>query len=148
MGEIAGRLHSQQKLLGKIVGVMFPALFGCRTPSELCRVRVGRAWPAGFSGLCPNVPGSSGSGAWRWRCWHRSGAMWRPEPATQSAGSGPGSGMTRCFTSMVSNWVWLAGGGAASKSVCCQALTGSCFWWSLAMVAWVPVDFAIDDLIR
>jgi hypothetical protein len=36
--EIEGRLRSQQKLLGKIVGVMFPALFGCRTPSELCRV--------------------------------------------------------------------------------------------------------------
>src|SRR5918999_2481238 len=37
--EIEGRLQSQQKLLSKIVGVMFPALFGCRTPSELCRVR-------------------------------------------------------------------------------------------------------------
>lgn len=37
--EIEGRLRSQQKLLGKIIGVMFPALFGCRTPSELCRVR-------------------------------------------------------------------------------------------------------------
>jgi hypothetical protein len=39
MAEIEGRLRSQHKLLGKIVGVMFPALFGCRTPSELCRVR-------------------------------------------------------------------------------------------------------------
>src|SRR6266702_7100678 len=39
VSEIEGRLQSQQKLLGKIVGVMFPALFGCRTPSELCRVR-------------------------------------------------------------------------------------------------------------
>ena len=37
--EIEGRLHSQQKLLGKIVGVMCPPLFGCRTNSELCRVR-------------------------------------------------------------------------------------------------------------
>src|SRR5262252_9247961 len=37
--EIAGRLRSQHKLLGKIVGVMFPPLFGCRTSSELCRVR-------------------------------------------------------------------------------------------------------------
>jgi len=32
-------LRSQQKLLGKIIGVMFPLLFGCRTSSELCRVR-------------------------------------------------------------------------------------------------------------
>ena len=38
VSEIEGRLQSQQKLLSKIVGVMFPALFGCRTPSELCRV--------------------------------------------------------------------------------------------------------------
>jgi hypothetical protein len=37
--EIAGRLRSQQKLLGKIVGMMFPTLFGCRTNFELCRVR-------------------------------------------------------------------------------------------------------------
>src|SRR5262250_2391047 len=37
--EIEGRLRSQRKLLGKIVGVMCPPLFGCRTNSELCRVR-------------------------------------------------------------------------------------------------------------
>jgi hypothetical protein len=37
--EIEGRLQSQQKLLGRICGVMFPPLFGCRTNSELCRVR-------------------------------------------------------------------------------------------------------------
>jgi DDE family transposase len=39
VAEIEGRIRSQQKLLGKIVGVMFPPLFGCRTNSELCRVR-------------------------------------------------------------------------------------------------------------
>jgi hypothetical protein len=37
--EIEGRLRSQQKLLAKICGVMFPSLFGCRTNTELCRVR-------------------------------------------------------------------------------------------------------------
>src|SRR5499427_4600625 len=37
--EIEGRLRSQQKLLGKIVGVMCPPLFGCRTTTELSRVR-------------------------------------------------------------------------------------------------------------
>ena len=37
--EIEGRLRSQHKLLGKIFGIMFPPLFGCRTSSELCRVR-------------------------------------------------------------------------------------------------------------
>src|SRR6266852_5138524 len=39
VAEIEGRLRSQQQLLGKIVGVMLPPLFGCRTNSELCRVR-------------------------------------------------------------------------------------------------------------
>jgi hypothetical protein len=37
--EIEGRLRSQHKLLGKIVGVMCPPLFGCRTNTELRRVR-------------------------------------------------------------------------------------------------------------
>jgi len=37
--EIEGRLRSQHKLLGKIFGIMFPPLFGCRTNTELCRVR-------------------------------------------------------------------------------------------------------------
>jgi hypothetical protein len=52
--EIEGRLRSQQKLLGKIVGVMFPALFGCRTPSELCRVRGWDLhWPSRILGALP-----------------------------------------------------------------------------------------------
>jgi hypothetical protein len=39
VAEIEGRLRSQHKLLGKIVGMMGPPLFGGRTNSELCRVR-------------------------------------------------------------------------------------------------------------
>jgi hypothetical protein len=39
VAELEGRLRSQKKLLGKIVGVMCPPLFGCRTNAELCRVR-------------------------------------------------------------------------------------------------------------
>ena len=39
VAEIEGRLRSQKKLLGKILGVMCPPLFGCRTNTELCRVR-------------------------------------------------------------------------------------------------------------
>ena len=35
--EIEGRLRSQHKLLGKIVGVMCPPLFGCRTLLKLAR---------------------------------------------------------------------------------------------------------------
>ena len=37
--EIEGHLRSQHKLLGKIVGVMCPPLFGCRTNTELCVCR-------------------------------------------------------------------------------------------------------------
>jgi hypothetical protein len=37
--EIEARLQSQQTLLSKIVGLMCPPLFGCRTNSALCRVR-------------------------------------------------------------------------------------------------------------
>jgi hypothetical protein len=37
--KIEGRLRSQKKLLGKLVGVMCPPFFGCRTNTELCRVR-------------------------------------------------------------------------------------------------------------
>src|SRR5712691_4805266 len=52
--EIEGRLRSQHKLLGKLVGVMFPALFGCRTPSELCRVRGwDKQWPSRILGALP-----------------------------------------------------------------------------------------------
>ena len=39
VAEIEGRLRSQQKLLSKIVGMMYPPLFGCHTNTELCRVR-------------------------------------------------------------------------------------------------------------
>jgi hypothetical protein len=39
VGEIEGRRRSQPKLLGTIVGLMFPTLVGGRTTSELCRVR-------------------------------------------------------------------------------------------------------------
>jgi hypothetical protein len=39
VAKIEGRLRSQHKLLGKIVEVMCPPLFGCRTNAELCRVR-------------------------------------------------------------------------------------------------------------
>src|SRR2546425_3152553 len=54
VAEIEGRLCSQQKLLGKIIGVMFPTLFGCRTPSELCRVRGwDKHWPSRLLGALP-----------------------------------------------------------------------------------------------
>jgi hypothetical protein len=39
VAEIEGRLQAQQQLLGKIVGLRFPTLFGARHPHELTRVR-------------------------------------------------------------------------------------------------------------
>jgi hypothetical protein len=86
VGEIAGRLRSQQQLLGKIVGVMFPALFGCRSPAEVCRVRGWDPhWPSRILGALPQR-------SWRKRL-RRLGLevlapLWRPvadkSPATQS----------------------------------------------------------------
>ena len=38
--EVEWRLQRVGKLLGKIFGVMFPTLFGCRTAYELTRVRL------------------------------------------------------------------------------------------------------------
>ena len=53
--EIEGRLRSQHQLLGKMLGVMFPALFGCRTPSEVCRVRGWDPhWPSRLLGALPH----------------------------------------------------------------------------------------------
>jgi hypothetical protein len=58
VSEIEGPLQSQQKLWGNIVGVMFPALFGCRTPWELCRVRGwDQNWPSRLLRVLPK------------RCW-------------------------------------------------------------------------------
>ena len=54
VAELEGRLRSQHKRLGKMVGRMFPALFGCRTPSELCRVRGwDKHWPSRLLGALP-----------------------------------------------------------------------------------------------
>jgi hypothetical protein len=52
--EIEGRLRSQQQLLGKIVGMMCPPLFGCRTNTELCRVRGwDKNWPSRLLSALP-----------------------------------------------------------------------------------------------
>src|SRR5262249_15173367 len=52
--ELEGRLRSPQKLLGKMIGVMFPALFGCWPPSEVCRVRGWeKQWPSRLLGALP-----------------------------------------------------------------------------------------------
>ena len=117
---------------------MFPALFGCRTPSERCRVR---GWakhgPSRLLGALPKrawlkrlrrlgLEGGSPSGV---MC----PTKIRPPRA---AGSGPGSGMTRCAARMGSSCGGSAGGGAASTSACCRALMGAGFWWGWAMGAW------------
>jgi hypothetical protein len=104
--ESAGRVRSPHKLLGKIVGVLCPPLFGCRTSSELCRVRgwnthgparlLGalptRAWlkrrrRVGLEVLMPlwrhvstKSPATQSRWQWRWVCddavCHTYGAQW------------------------------------------------------------------------
>jgi hypothetical protein len=48
--EVQWKLQAQAKLLGKIFGLMFPTFFGCRTISELTRVRV---WDKNLPGRIP-----------------------------------------------------------------------------------------------
>jgi hypothetical protein len=143
--EIEGRLHSQHQRLGKLVGVLFPALFGCRPPRSCVACGAGTSLgPPGCSGLCPNAPGSSGGGAWGWRWWSRSGTLWRPRARPpRGAGSGPGSGMTRCFTRMVSYW----GGGRGWSGQPKRVLSGIDGLLLLVVIGagrWVvPGDFAM-----
>src|SRR5712692_4247291 len=84
--EIAGRLRRHHQRLGTMVGMRFPALCGCRTPSALCR---GRGWdthgPARLRGALPKR-------SWLKRLRRLSQEVlepiWRPvahtSPATQS----------------------------------------------------------------
>ena len=138
MVEIEGRLRSQHKLLGKLIGVMFPALFGCRPPQSCAACGAGpSSGPHGFLGPCPNAPGSSGCSAWARRCWNRSGALSKTRaPPPRAAGNGRGCSRTPCSKNMGHSWDSLGHGGAASISVSCLALMDSYSWWSLAMVAW------------
>jgi hypothetical protein len=85
-GESAGRLRSQQKLLGTMIGVRLPALCGCRPPSTGCR---GRGWekqgPSRLRGAWPKR-------SWRKRLRRLALEVWEPlwrqvqdhSPATQS----------------------------------------------------------------
>lgn len=144
--EIQGRLRSQQKLLGKIVGMMFPPLFGCRTHAELCRVR---GWD---KNLPSQVLGALPKRSWLKRL-RRLGLevlvpLWRhvhdKSPATRSRGQ----------------WTWVVDDSVFKKYGRQLTLVGT--WWSgqekrvrpgidgvLLLVVIgdgklvVPVDFAI-----
>jgi hypothetical protein len=144
--EIEGRLRRQQRLLGKIFGVMFPPLFGCRTPSELARVR---GWD---KNLPPQILGALPKRSWLKRL-RRLGLevlipLWRhvqdKSPATRSRWQ----------------WTWVADDSVFKKYGEQLGLVGH--WWSgqhhrvlagidgllLVVVIGdgrlvVPVDFAI-----
>lgn len=52
--EIEGRVRAQHKLLGKIFGLMFPTLFGCRSAHELTHTRGwDKNWPSRLLGALP-----------------------------------------------------------------------------------------------
>lgn len=92
--EIEGRLRSQHKLLGTIVGVMVPALLGCRTPSALCRVRGGDTQgPARLRGALPKRSWLKRRRRWGLDVW---APLWRhvahKSPATQRRGQGTWGG--------------------------------------------------------
>src|SRR5205823_64263 len=144
--EIEGRLHSQHKLLGKIVGVMCPPLFGCRTNSEPCRVR---GWD---KNLPSRVLGALPKRAWLKRL-RRLGLevlipLWRHAASASAA------------TRSRWQWTWVADDSVFKKYGDQLGLVGT--WWSgqehrvlsgidgmlLVVVVGegklvVPVDFAI-----
>jgi len=114
VAEIEDRLRSQQQRLGQIVGVMFPALFGCRTPAELCRVRGwDKNWPSRLLGALPKR-------SWLKRLrrlgWEVLVALWRhvetKSPATQSRWQ----------------WTWASDDSVFKKSGQQLGLVGR--WWS------------------
>src|SRR5262245_13417413 len=143
---IEGRRRRQRRLLGKIFGVMFPPLFGCRTPSELARVR---GWD---KNLPPQILGALPKRSWLKRL-RRLGLevlipLWRhvqdKSPATRSRWQ----------------WTWVADDSVFKKYGDQLGLVGH--WWSgqhhrvlagidgllLVVVIGdgrlvVPVDFAI-----
>src|SRR4029450_5882745 len=111
--EIAGRLRSQHKLLGKIIGVMCPPIFGCRTNAELCRVRGWtRTCYCACSVRCPSAPGSS---------------------AQTLRSGGAGAAMAACCPREAATrrrWQWTCVG---DDSVCkkyCEQLGVVGTWWS------------------
>jgi hypothetical protein len=93
--------------------------------------------PRVCSARCPSAPGSSGSGAWVWRCWSRYGAT-PPAKARPHAvaGSGPGWAMTRSSKSMARSWAWWAPGGVGRSTGCSPVLLASYSSWSSAMANW------------
>jgi len=146
VAELEGRLRRQKKLLSKIVGMMCPPIFGCRTNAELCRVR---GWDKNLpSRLLEALPKRS----WLKRLrrlglevlkplWHHVRAM---SPATQSRWQ----------------WTWVSDDSVFKKYGDQLGLVGT--WWSgqehrvlsgidgvlLVVVIGdgklvVPVDFAI-----
>jgi hypothetical protein len=144
--EIAGRLRCQQQLFGKIVGMMCPPLFGCRTNFELCRVR----------GWDKNLP-SHRLGALPKRSWlkrlRRLGVEVL-EPLWRDAASKSAATQSRW------QWTWVADDSVFKKYGKQLGLVGT--WWSgqehrvltgidgvlLVVVIGegklvVPVDFAI-----
>ena len=138
VAEIEGRLRSQHKLLGKIVGVMFPPCLGAVPTRNCAAYGAGtKICPRVCSVHSPNVPGSSGYGAWGWRCWRRYGvtppAKVKPHAA---AGNGPGWAMTQCSKSMASSWAWLAPGGAGRNTGYSPVLMVCCLSWWSAKVNW------------
>src|SRR5262249_46269628 len=104
--EIEGRLRSHQTLLGKIIGIMLPPLCGCRTHTELCRVR---GWDKNLpSHLLNALPKRSWIKRLRRLGLEELIPLWRhaasASGATRTAGNGPGWVMTRCSKSMASSW--------------------------------------------
>jgi hypothetical protein len=84
--EVQWKLQAEAKLLGKIFGLMFPTFFGCRTTSELTRVRV---WDKNLPGkILGALPKRKWVTHWQRRGQELRETLWRDvedkSPATRS----------------------------------------------------------------
>ena len=114
-----------------MIGVMFPALFGCRTPSELCRVRGWDThWPSRLLGALPHR-------SWLKRL-RRLGlevleSIWRhvhdKSPATQSRWQWTWVWDDSVFQKYGAQLPFVGRWWSGQHKRCCRALMGSCCWW-------------------
>jgi hypothetical protein len=137
--EIEGRLRAQKKLLGKIFGLMFPTLFGCRSAHELTRVR---GWDKNMpSRILAALPKRSWLKRLRKLGQDILSALWRHIEsmceAPTVAGSGHGSLMTQCFANTGRPLRWWVTGTVANTIAWSAVLMACSCWSSSAMANWL-----------
>ena len=93
--EVQWRLQAQQRLVGKIFGMMFPPFLAAGPITNCAGYGAGTSTcPAAFWGPCRSGSGSNACSGWAKSCWCACGGVWKRKARPPAVGgSGPGSGM-------------------------------------------------------